>query len=76
MFETSFLKQTENKVITDAIRAYRLFIKLVLLPHMPKVYPTYGVDLVWHTHQLLGADYKSVSPKLIPSLFTMTLNAL
>ena len=30
------------------------------MPHMPKVYPTHAIDLVWHTHQL-SADYKSAA---------------
>ena len=48
-------------VLEEAIRAYRLFVKLVLLPDLPKVYPTYAVDLAWHTHQLQGPEYKYAS---------------
>ncbi|KAF8321701.1 hypothetical protein DL93DRAFT_2072527 [Clavulina sp. PMI_390] len=59
MYRPSIL-QGETKEFEDAIRAYRLFVKLTLLPHLPKVYPTYAVDLVWHTHQLQGRNYKSV----------------
>lgn len=58
MFEPAVLKGLKTEIFEDAIRAYRLFIKLVLLPHLPKVYPTYNVDLVWHTHQLQGSAYK------------------
>jgi len=56
-FEDSFLQQEDNTWLAGAVKAYRLFIKLVLMPHMPKVYPTYAVDIVWHTHQL-GPEYK------------------
>lgn len=58
MYDPQILDGRNTQVLEDALRAYRLFIKLVLLPHLPKVYPTYGVDLVWHTHQLQGKRYK------------------
>lgn len=58
MYGNDMLNGKQISVLEEAIRAYRLFVKLVLLPHLPKVYPTYAVDLVWHTHQLQGPEYK------------------
>jgi len=58
MYERDMLNGNQVSVLEEAIRAYRLFVKLVLLPDLPKVYPTYAVDLVWHTHQLQGPEYK------------------
>jgi hypothetical protein len=43
--------------VSAAIRTYRLFIKLITMPRVPNVYPTYAVDLVWHTH-MLCPDYR------------------
>ena len=62
MFDPLVLEEQQTEDLENAIRAYRLFVKLVLLPHLPKVYPTDSVDLVWHTHQLQGKEYKYVRP--------------
>jgi hypothetical protein len=61
MYERDMLNGNRLSVLEEAVRAYRLFVKLVLLPDLPKVYPTYAVDLVWHTHQLQGPEYKYAS---------------
>ncbi|KAF8321698.1 hypothetical protein DL93DRAFT_2152265 [Clavulina sp. PMI_390] len=65
MYTPAVLGGSDTKLLQDALRAYRLFIKLVLFPHLPKVYPTYGVDLVWHTHQLQGQEYKRQTRDLV-----------
>jgi len=58
MYDPLILKGQQTEFLENCIRVYRLFIKLVLLPYLPKVYPTDSVDLVWHTHQLQGKGYK------------------
>jgi hypothetical protein len=61
MHDPLVLEGQQTEVLENAIQAYRLFLKLVLLPHLPKVYPTWDIDLVWHTHQLQGTEYKYVT---------------
>jgi hypothetical protein len=47
-------------VLEDSLLAYQHFLKMVLVPGIEEVYPTPSVDLVWHTHQLLGLEYRYV----------------
>ena len=42
------LEQENNTWVANVINAYDFSSHA----HMPKVYPTYAIDLVWHTHQL------------------------
>jgi hypothetical protein len=44
--------------LEDALFSYQYFLKTVLVPGIGVVYPTPSVDLVWHTHQLLGPEYR------------------
>lgn len=56
----SFLREQKSVLLEEGLHSYGLFLKLVLVPGMPEVYPTPVVDLVWHTHQLLGYRYMYV----------------
>jgi hypothetical protein len=56
----SFLEEGQPEVLDTGIREYQVFLKLALMPNMPRIFPTAAVDLVWHTHQLLGIEYRFV----------------
>ncbi|KAF8317367.1 hypothetical protein DL93DRAFT_2076984 [Clavulina sp. PMI_390] len=65
MYRTAILQGSETNELVEGIFAYRSFIKLQLLPNLPKVSPTYIVDLVWHTHQLQSHNYKAQMQDMI-----------
>jgi hypothetical protein len=76
--DPSFLLYDEvaSPALAAAIRSYHIFLKLVLVPGVPKIYPSPSIDLIWHTHQLLGSDYRLVLSSRVTFAFGLTHQSL
>jgi len=48
-----------------AIIRYHHFLELVLEPDLERLSPTPDIDLVWHTHQIKGVDYRAQTRLLL-----------
>ncbi|KAG9006149.1 hypothetical protein FRB93_008941 [Tulasnella sp. JGI-2019a] len=57
-FTESPLTPAQTRILEDAISGYRVFLRYVPTKDAPTLFATEQVDLVWHTHQLLGGEYR------------------
>jgi len=64
-FKPTFSQEKIDLALQKALQSYEGFLKLLLICNTSAYYPPQITDLVWHTHQLRGMEYRKQSIDLL-----------